>query len=117
MGNTEDVVRSIFKTYADKDRAAAEVLVSSDFRFTSPLDDNIDRETYFERCWPNSRNVIGHDLKYVFVQGHQAFVTYECTMRDGKRFRNTEFLVIRDGQVVHVEVYFGWNIPHDVPNS
>jgi len=30
----------------------------------------------------------------------------------GRRFRNTELLTLRDGQVVEVEVYFGWSLPH-----
>jgi len=31
---------------------------------------------------------------------------------NGKRFRNTEIMTIREGRIVEVEVYFGWNIPH-----
>ena len=27
-------------------------------------------------------------------------------------FRNTEILTVRNGQIVEVEVYFGWSIPH-----
>ena len=30
----------------------------------------------------------------------------------GKRFRNTEILTLREGQIIVVEVYFGWSIPH-----
>jgi hypothetical protein len=29
-----------------------------------------------------------------------------------ERFRNTEIVTVRDGQIVEVEVYFGWSIPH-----
>jgi hypothetical protein len=41
------------------------------------------------------------------------FVTYIATM-GGRRFRNTEVHTLRAGKVVEVEVYFGWNVPHDV---
>jgi hypothetical protein len=27
----------------------------ADFHFTSPLDNRLDRETYFRRCWPKHR--------------------------------------------------------------
>jgi hypothetical protein len=34
-------------------------------------------------------------------------------MKDGRRFRNTEFITTRNGKLRDVEVYFGWNIPHE----
>ncbi len=40
-------------------------------------------------------------------------MTYEGQGAGGKRFRNTEILTIRDGQICDVEVYFGWSIPHE----
>ena len=36
---------------------------------------------------------------------------------DGKGFRNTEILSIRDGKIVEVEVYFGWSLPHSAPDG
>jgi len=44
--------------------------------------------------------------------GDRVFVTYEGHTRDGECFRNTEIVTVRDGQIVEVEVYFGWSIPH-----
>ena len=40
------------------------------------------------------------------------FVTYEGEAIGGKRFRNTEILTIRDSKITDVEVYFGWDVPH-----
>ncbi len=74
------VARAIYDTYSAKNREAAESLIGSDFRFTSPLDNGLNRESYFTIC-----------------------------------FRNTEILIVRDEKIVEVEVYFGWNIPHEVP--
>jgi ketosteroid isomerase-like protein len=110
---TEDIVRACYQAYVDRDRAAIEQLIGADFRFTSPLDDDIDRSTYFERCWPNSEKITHFDLLRVFVRVNEAFVTYEAATTEGKRFRNTEFLSTREGKITRVEVYFGWNIPHD----
>jgi ketosteroid isomerase-like protein len=50
-----EVARRSYLAYVDKDRAAIEQLIAEDFHFTSPLDNQLDRKTYFERCWPNSR--------------------------------------------------------------
>lgn len=103
------------EAYSRRDRAAIEAVIAEDFSFTSPMDNRIDRKTYFEICWPNSEAIIVMTLQHVVVSGDQAFVTYEALTREGKRFRNTELLTVKDGKISEVEVYFGWNVPHDVP--
>jgi ketosteroid isomerase-like protein len=113
--NSADIVRACFKAYVDKDRATIESLIAADFRFTSPLDNRIDRRTYFERCWPNSKTMAAVDFTRVVVNGDTVFVTYETRTNDGKRFRNTEIFTLRNGKVTDVEVYFGWSIPHEAP--
>jgi len=45
--------------------------------------------------------------------GDFVFVTYEGRGTSGKRFRNSEILMVHDGKIVNVEVYFGWSIPHE----
>lgn len=45
------LVKKIFLAYETKNREQAENLLTSNFTFTSPLDDHIDRETYFKKCW------------------------------------------------------------------
>jgi hypothetical protein len=98
-----------------KDRAALEDLLASDFHFTSPLDNRLDRETYFHRCWPNSKTIAGFDFINVVTEGDRVFVTYEGRGTNGHRFRNSEILTMRGDQIVDVEVYFGWSIPHKAP--
>ena len=102
-----------YQAYVDKDRAAIEALIADDFHFTSPLDNRLDRKTYFERCWPNSRTLSGFDFVHLAADGDCVFVTYEAETTTGRRFRNTEVLTIRDGRIVNVEVFFGWNVPHE----
>jgi ketosteroid isomerase-like protein len=51
MSNS-DLIRKYFSAYENKDRKAVESLLTDDFVFTSPYDYRVDRETYFERCWP-----------------------------------------------------------------
>jgi hypothetical protein len=53
------VARGSYEAYVKKDRAAIEKLIAQDFHFTSPLDNRIDRATYFARCWPNSELIAG----------------------------------------------------------
>jgi ketosteroid isomerase-like protein len=110
------IASAIYDAYVAKDREAAEALIAPDFRFTSPLDNGINRERYFAICWPNSENTEGFEIVHIVESGEQVFVTYEGQSSNA-RFRNTEILTVRDRQIVAVEVYFGWNIPHEVPRG
>ena len=106
------VVRRCYESYPRQDRAAIEAVLADDFHFTSPRDNRLDRRTYFERCWPNGANMAAIDIHRLLTDVDRAYVTYEVRMRDGRRFRNTELLTVRDGKIMDVEVYFGWSIPH-----
>jgi ketosteroid isomerase-like protein len=111
--NPVAVARASYRAYVDKDRAAIEALIADDFHFTSPLDNRIDRATYFARCWPNSATIVGFDFIHIVPGGELVFVTYEGRSTSGKRFRNSEILTVHDGKIVDAEVYFGWAIPHE----
>jgi ketosteroid isomerase-like protein len=111
------IARAAYEAYVRKDRAALEALLASDFHFTSPLDNRLDRETYFRRCWPNSKTIQGFDFVHLVTDADRVFVTYEGRNTDGHRFRNTEILTIRDQHIVDVEVYFGWSVPHKAPQG
>ena len=106
------IARAAYQAYVAKDRAAIEKLIADDFHFTSPLDNRIDRATYFARCWPNSAWIKDFDYINLVPEGDRVFVTYEGHSAKGNSFRNTEILTIRNRKIVEVEVYFGWSIPH-----
>jgi len=109
------VVRAMYEAYVNKDRAAIEPLLADAFHFTSPLDNRIDRDLYFERCWPSSEQIEGFDFVAVVPAGNRVVAIYEARNKGGKRFRNTEVCLFQDQQVVEVEVYFGWSLPHQAP--
>ncbi len=105
------IARAAYDAYVTKDRAAIEALIDDDFHFTSPIDNRLNRATYFERCWPNSASTEGFDFIHLVPDGDRMFVTYEGRA-NGRRFRNTELLTIKNDRITSVEVYFGWSIPH-----
>lgn len=115
MSDLADIARACYQAYAEGDRAALEPLIADDFRFTSPLDNGLDRKTYFERCWPTHTQCEAFDFVHVVPDGDKVFVVYEGQSPSGKRFRNCERLTVRGGQITEVEVYFGWNLPHEAP--
>jgi ketosteroid isomerase-like protein len=111
------IARAAYEAYVTKDRAALEHLIGDDFHFTSPRDNRLDREAYFRRCWPNSKVIDGFDFINLVTDADRVFVTYEGRNSNGRRFRNTEILTIRDHHIVDVEVYFGWSLPHKAPEG
>jgi ketosteroid isomerase-like protein len=113
--DSAEIVRRSYRAYVDKDRSAIERLIAADFHFTSPRDNRIDRKTYFERCWHNSRWIDGFDFISVVPSDDRVYVTYVGHSDSGRSFQNTEVLTVRDGKIVEVEVYFGWNAPHPAP--
>jgi ketosteroid isomerase-like protein len=110
--NPVAIARAAYEAYVSKDRAAIEALVAPDFHFSSPLDNRLDRASYFARCWPNSQTAQGFEFIHLVHSGEQVFVTYEARGAGGHRFRNTEIVTVRGSQIVEVEVYFGWDLPH-----
>ena len=102
-----EMIRAIFAAYMSNDRKVVEDALTDDFRFTSPYDDEIDKATYFERCWRNSDWIERHELEKIFVDGNEAFVTYRCVAKGGKNFRNTEFFTFEGSRVKRIDVYFG----------
>jgi hypothetical protein len=71
-----------------------------------------DRATYFARCWPNSKGIESFDFINLVSDGDRVIVTYGSHNTNREGFRNTEIVAVRDGQIVEVEVYFGWSVPH-----
>ena len=103
-------VRELYEAFASGDRAAVEAILTDDFRFSSPVDPDLDRAGYFERCWPGSGQGQRFDFVRIVPTGEEVIVTYEMTGRDGTRGRNTEVLTFAGDRIRRAEVYFGWDL-------
>jgi ketosteroid isomerase-like protein len=110
MPSRTDLARACFAAYESGDRQVVEDLLADDFVFSSPADVGIDRETYFERCWPNSGTIRAYAFERMHEIGDEVLVTYEAERADGSRFRNTEVLTFAGDKLRAVEVYFGWDL-------
>ena len=106
----KQLIRDAYRAYETRDREALERLLADDFVFYAPPDPGIDRETYWERCWPNAEAIERFEFVRVIEAGDEVVVTYESTKTDGSRFRNTEIATFAGAQLVKQEVYFGWNV-------
>jgi ketosteroid isomerase-like protein len=105
--NNSGIIRALFAAYMSNDREAVENSFTEDFRFTSPYDDEIDKASYFARCWRSSDWIERQQLEKIVVEGDDAFVTYMVATKDGKSFRNTEFFRFDGARIQRIDVYFG----------
>lgn len=60
-----DVVRGVLDAYRAQDHVAAERLIAGDLVFTSPQDDHIDRDTWFDRCFPTASVITGQQVRFL----------------------------------------------------
>ncbi|MGA9876778.1 MAG: nuclear transport factor 2 family protein [Solirubrobacteraceae bacterium] len=105
-----NIARTVYRAFAAGERQVIEGLFAPDFVFFSPPDPGLDREGYFEKCWPNAGKGNQFEFVRLIESGDEVIVTYEATRDDGSQFRNTEVLRFDGEKIVKVEVYFGWNL-------
>jgi ketosteroid isomerase-like protein len=112
MGSTDrlKLAQRALESFAAEDRAAIEELLADEFTFSSPPDPGLDRDGFFERCWPNAHLIESFDVVRLVESGDEVIVTYESTKTDGSRFRNTEVLTFEGDRIARQEVYFGWDL-------
>jgi hypothetical protein len=102
------VARKLLKAYVEQDRVEAERLLAGELTFTSPQDDHIDRDAYFERCFPTADRLRSQTLLYdVALDDAHAAIVYEYVLQSGERFRNTEIITVRNDQAIEIQVFFG----------
>lgn len=111
MPDRSQLARDVYRAFAAGDRDAIELILADDFSFSSPLDVDLDRAGYFERCWPGAGRGQEFDFVRVVEAGDEVFVTYELRSTDGRSGRNTEVLTFDGDRLRSAEVYFGWESP------
>jgi hypothetical protein len=107
--NNEATIRKWYAAWEQKDWRPVDVLLADDFAFSSAAgDDHISKSAFKTKCWETQINFIERfDLLRVFGSGNEAFVLYVCRTKNGKSFRNVEYLRLKDDKVEAIECYFG----------
>ena len=105
----EEVIRKWYAAWENKDLATFNNLLADNFTFTSAAgDDHISKSTFKTQCWDTQTNFIEHfDLERITTGTEDAFVKYLCHTKNGKSFRNVEYLRIKNGKLESIECYFG----------
>ena len=105
----EEIIRKWYGAWEKKDLDAFNNLLADDFTFTSAAgDDHISKSTFKTQCWDTQVEFIERsELERIATGADDAFVKYLCHTKNGKSFRNVEYLRIRNGKLESIECYFG----------
>ena len=105
----DEIIRKWYTAWEKKDLGTFQMLLADNFTFTSAAgDDHISKSAFKTQCWDTQVDFIGHfDLERVTADGEDAFVKYLCHTKNGKTFRNVEYLRIKNGRLESIECYFG----------
>jgi len=105
----EEIIRKWYAAWEKKDLDTFHMLLADNFTFTSAAgDDHISKSAFKTQCWDTQVDFIGHfDLERITSGAGDVFVKYLCHTKNGKSFRNVEYLRIRNGRLESIECYFG----------
>ncbi len=105
----KQLAQDAYQAFAAGDREFYEQHLADDYTFSAPPDPLLDRDGFFERCWPGAGMGQSFDFVRMVESGEEVIVTYESRRPDGSGGRNTEVMTIGDdGKIHRTEVYFGW---------
>jgi ketosteroid isomerase-like protein len=106
---SEEVARKYYAAWEKKDWQPFDRLLADTFTFTSANnDDHISKSVFKTRCWDTQIDFIERfELLRVFGRGNEVFVMYVCRTKNGKSFRNVEYLRVKDDRLEAIECYFG----------
>jgi ketosteroid isomerase-like protein len=105
----EEIIRKWYAAWEKKDLGTFNMLLADNFTFSSAAgDDHISKSTFKTQCWDTQVDFIGSfDLERITTGAEDAFVKYLCHTKNGKSFRNVEYLRIKNGKLESIECYFG----------
>ena len=105
----DEIIRKWYAAWENKDLGTFSMLLADNFTFSSAAgDDHISKSTFKTQCWDSQVEFIEHfDLERITTGPEDAFVRYLCHTKNGKSFRNVEYLRFKNGKVESIECYFG----------
>ena len=113
----EEIARRYYKAWEKKDWGPLDALLAENFTFTSANnDDHISKSAFKTQCWQSQIDFIDRfELERLMPQDDWAFVKYLCRTKNGKSFRNVEYLQFTGARIAAIECYFG--APSSFPSA
>ena len=107
----EEIIRKWYATWEveKQDWGPFDALLADNFTFSSAAgDDHISKGAFKANCWETQVKFVDRiDLEAVFGKGNEAIVKYLCHTKNGKAFRNVEYIRLKNGKLETMECYFG----------
>jgi len=105
----EEIIRKWYAAWVNKDLDTFNALLADNFTFSSAAgDDHISKTQFKTQCWDTQVAYIERsDLERISTGADDAFVKYLCHTKNGKSFRNVEYLRFANGKLESIECYFG----------
>jgi ketosteroid isomerase-like protein len=105
----ERVIRRWYAAWEQKEWGPVDALLADNFTFSSAAgDDHISKSAFKKQCWETQISFIDRfELERVIGNSNDAFVKYLCLTKNGKSFRNVEYLRVKDDKLESIECYFG----------
>jgi ketosteroid isomerase-like protein len=107
--SSEATIRKYYAAWEQREWSPFDILLADNFTFTSAAgDDHLVKSVFKTKCWASQKDFIERfDLERVYGRGNEALVMYLGHTKNGKTFRNVEYLRLRDDKVETIECYFG----------
>ncbi|CAN5571211.1 nuclear transport factor 2 family protein [soil metagenome] len=102
-----DLIKKFFTAFQNKDKETVENMLSEDLTFISPDNDTFSKKDYMDKCFPFSEDGPLFKFEKIFEKENELFILYEISLKNGNKFRNTEFIRFEGDLIKDIEVYFG----------
>jgi hypothetical protein len=109
MNNRVELVKEFLAAFSKAEHSDfIENLLAPNFTFSAPPDPLLNRDEFFEKCWPNGINL--KELKYIRLVevGDEVILTHDFLNPSGLTQRNTDIFTFEGNRMVRLEAYFGW---------
>lgn len=117
MADRKELARRLYAAYSAGDRDFFDQHLADELVFSSPPDPALDRNGFFERCWPGAGRGQEIEILRLIESRDEVVVTYELRRTEGSGGRNTEVLTFDGDKVKRIEVYFGWDLEGANPGA
>ncbi len=111
MNNRKELIKEFLVAFSKADRNSfVENLLAPNFTFSAPPDPLLNRDEFFERCWPNGTNLKEIEYIRLIEVADEVILTHDYLNPDGLKYRNTDIFTFDGDMITRLEVYFGWEI-------
>lgn len=106
--NNEEVVRAYYAAWGTKDWPTMDALLADAFTFSSPQDDHLTKQEFYDRCWLVAKDAfVDVTIVTLMQQGNEFMLRCTSPFVNGVLNRTAEYLRVENGKIAEVDGYWG----------